>query len=114
MDNETVAVKRGYHRLDFSLEQEEKLIEFVRRNPALFNPKDVQFRNKTYRDRLWADFGSTINKTGISCCKRWVNIRDMYNRTKGKELGTGNSALLKRRRNNLMSFLNRISTNKNK
>lgn len=58
------ASKRTYTRLDFTLEQEEKLIEYVKTNPALYNPKEALYKNKTYRDRLWEDFGSSIEKTG--------------------------------------------------
>lgn len=56
--------KRCYTRLEFSLEQEEGLIEFVRANPALYNPKDLFYKNKNYRDRKWSEFGTTINKPG--------------------------------------------------
>lgn len=56
--------KRNYTRLDFTLEQEEDLIEFVRENPALYNPKEAQYKNRNYRDRLWNEYGERINKTG--------------------------------------------------
>lgn len=57
--------KRNYTRLDFSLEQEEELIDFVRQNPALYNPKESLYKNRNYRDRTWNDFGARINKTGF-------------------------------------------------
>lgn len=61
--NKTVT-KRAYTRLDFSLEQEEKLVDHVKMNSALYNPKDEHYKNKTYRDRLWEKFGETIDKPG--------------------------------------------------
>lgn len=57
--------KRVYTRLDFTLDQEERVIDFVKLNPPLYDPKDAMYKNKMYRDRLWADLGSSLNKTGI-------------------------------------------------
>lgn len=42
---------------------------------------------------------------GLDCNKKWVNIRDNHNKSKGKKLGTGSAAEFKKRRNELMSFL---------
>lgn len=54
--------KRTYTRLAFSLEQEEELIEFVKENAALYDPKDMQYKNKNYRDSLWNEFGKKTIK----------------------------------------------------
>lgn len=64
MSTETLTTKRAYTRLDFSVEQEEQLIEYVKEHPALYNPKNSLYKNKTYRDRLLAEFGVQIDKTG--------------------------------------------------
>lgn len=64
MEMPDTANKRTYTRLEFSPEQEEQLIEFVKANPALFDPKDSHFKNKKYRDRLWNQFGDEIDKKG--------------------------------------------------
>lgn len=64
MDKEAAAPKRVYNRLDFTIEQEEQLIEFVRTHPAIFNPKDSSYKNKGHRDRLFADFGQQISQLG--------------------------------------------------
>lgn len=64
MTQEGTKSKRTYTRLDFSLENEEHLIDFVKQNPALFNPSNEHYKIKTYRDRLWEDFGATIDKSG--------------------------------------------------
>lgn len=37
-------------------------------------------------------------------------MRDMYNRNKGKKLGTGSAAQLKTKRNQLMAFLDETVT----
>lgn len=58
------ASKRTYTRLDFTLEQEEELIDYVKVNPALFNPTMDLYKNKMYRDRLWEELGSKLGKTG--------------------------------------------------
>lgn len=61
----TSSNKRSYTRLEFSLEQEEQLIEFVKANAPLFNPKDSHYKNKMYRDRLWNQIGDKFGKPGI-------------------------------------------------
>lgn len=66
MASEKPASKRAYTRLEFTLEQEEQLIEYVRDNPVLYNIKDPQYKNKSFRDRLWEEFGTTISKSGLN------------------------------------------------
>lgn len=46
--------------------------------------------------------------TVTDCQKKWINIRDQYNKSKGKKLGTGSAAELKKRRNDLMVFLDEV------
>lgn len=104
-------------------------------NPALYNPKDKMYKNKMYCDRLWDELGQKFSKTGIStkfqwkvkiiffchshvffyktgidCSKKWINIRDHYNKNKNEKLGTGSAAESKKRRNELLSFLDEIVT----
>lgn len=64
MEQPQAANKRAYTRLDFSLEQEEGIIEFVKSNPPLFNPKVPEYKNKMYRDRLWNQIGEKFGKSG--------------------------------------------------
>lgn len=130
MTNEATTSKRAYTRLDFSLEQEERLIDLVKENPCLYDPKDALYKNRSYRDQQWIKIGQAIDKPGIlltfskpysiirykvcflasDCSKKWVNIRDMYNKNKGKKLGTGSAAQSKVRRNELMAFLDETVT----
>lgn len=51
---------------------------------------------------------------GSDCTKKWTNIRDTYNKNKGKKLGTGSSAQQKVKRNEMMSFLDRTITSNKK
>lgn len=126
LTKEAATSKRNYSRLDFTPEQEEQLINYVKLNPAMFNPKDINYKNRgSFFDR----FGATINKSGISysvslnfrllntfrssgseCIKKWTHIRDAYNRSKGKKLGTGSSAAQKNLRNEAMAFLDEVVT----
>lgn len=52
--------------------------------------------------------------SGANCNRKWINMRDTYIKNKGKKLGTGSSAQQKTRRNELMAFLNKISTTNKK
>lgn len=42
------ATKRTYNRLDFTLEDEEQLIDLVKSNQALYDPKNPHYKNKMY------------------------------------------------------------------
>lgn len=125
-----ITAKRAYTRLEFTTDQEERLIDFVKSDPPMYNPKDALYKNKSYRDRLWDDIGQKLEKSGMhyleitlnkgreqnfhfsgsDCNKRWVNIRDTYNKNKNKKLGTGSSAEMKKRRCEMMSFSDEITT----
>lgn len=59
---EGTALKRNYTRLEFTQEEEEMLINHVKSNPGMFNPKDSQYKN---RARSFDRFGATIQKSGI-------------------------------------------------
>lgn len=56
---------RRYVRLDFSPEDDDYLIDNVKLNEPLFNPKHADYKNAMYRNRLWGDIGAGINKSGI-------------------------------------------------
>lgn len=56
--------KRNYRELGFDLVQKEQLIGFVKANPALYDPKDKEYKSKQFQNRLLNDFGATIGKTG--------------------------------------------------
>lgn len=77
MANNIPAAKRVYTRLEFSLEHEEELIDFVKLNPALFNPKNPHYKNKMFRDRLWQDIADKLKKNGncFSCIVHVVQLQ---------------------------------------
>lgn len=52
--------KRVYTKLPFSSEDEEKIINFVRENAELYDPKNGEFKNKGHKDKLWSDFANTL------------------------------------------------------
>lgn len=52
--------KRVYTKLAFSLEDEEKIINFVKENAELYDPKNGEFKNKSHKDKLWNDFAKTL------------------------------------------------------
>lgn len=62
--------KRTYTRLEFTSDQEERLIDFVKSNSPLYNPKDALYKNKSYRDRLWDEIGNQLEKSG----KKYLEI----------------------------------------
>lgn len=47
------------------------------------------------------------------CQKKWTNIRDTYQKQKGKPLGTGSAAELKQKRQTLLSFVETASLKRN-
>lgn len=103
--------KRVYSKLSFSLEDEEKIINFVKEHAELYDPKNGQFKNKGHKDKLWNDLAITFkNDTlGSDCSKKWTNMRDAYMRSKNKKLGSG-SAAHNIPRDESMSFLSEIKT----
>lgn len=63
-NDQNVNLKRNYNRLDFSKDQEEKIISFVKQHPELYNPKHSEYKNKIRRDQLWNDLAKTMDKIG--------------------------------------------------
>lgn len=79
MEQPQAANKRAYTRLDFSLEQEEKIIEFVKSNPPLFNIKVPEYKNKMYRDpHMWIQITEKFGKPGNFWIELLQNIYTMY------------------------------------
>lgn len=56
--------RKPYTKLDFSLEEEEQLFDYVKSNSPLYDPQNENYKNKMFRDRLWDKFGETIEKSG--------------------------------------------------
>lgn len=62
----TVNHKRAYTKLQFTPDEEEKIISFVKMNPELYDPKNANYKNRSHRDKLWNELGETLDskKTG--------------------------------------------------
>lgn len=58
-----MAEKRHYTKLEFTAEEETQIIDFVKDNPVLYNPKNADYKNKVMKDQLWEDLGKRIKKT---------------------------------------------------
>lgn len=48
----------------FDLQDEEKLIEFVKSNELIYNVQHPMYRNSSMKQRLWNEFASSIEKDG--------------------------------------------------
>lgn len=59
-----MASKRSYTRLEFTKEEEEQIIDFVKQNPLLYDPRNPNYKNRTSRDKLWNDIATSLNKSG--------------------------------------------------
>ena len=61
MDGKDNNLKRTYTKLSFSQEDEEKIINFVKTNAELYDPKNGNFKNKSHKDKLWCEFAKSLN-----------------------------------------------------
>lgn len=50
----------------FTLEEEEKVIEFVKCNDMLFDVRNKKFRDSEAKNRLWLELANEMNKDGKS------------------------------------------------
>jgi hypothetical protein len=49
---------------NWSSEQDEIVIDFVRNHEALYNVKSADYRNMQLKQKLWHEVGTILNKTG--------------------------------------------------
>lgn len=56
--------KRVYRRVVFTPEEEETLVEFVKSNEELYNPKNHLYTNRDRKNQLWEEISSQLKKTG--------------------------------------------------
>lgn len=52
-------------KLNFSAEEEERLIEIVRKNTELFDLSDQKYRDATHKDNIWLDIANILGKPGM-------------------------------------------------
>ena len=55
--------KKG-HRLQFSKEEDETLINEVSQHPALYDPKHKQYKDQNVRDNTWELISQVVSKNG--------------------------------------------------
>ncbi|XP_037806539.1 transcription factor Adf-1-like [Lucilia sericata] len=60
------------------MKMEEKIIEFVRDNPALWNKCDIDFKNTKLKDKKWNKIATSLGISEDTAKKRWKTIRDRY------------------------------------
>ncbi|XP_030754758.1 uncharacterized protein LOC115881426 [Sitophilus oryzae] len=89
---------------NWSSQQDEILIDFVRNHEALFNVKSSEHRKTKLKTSLWREIGAMLSKTDTDCNKRWAYIRDYYIRKRGKP-SPGSVGEAVKKRSELLSFL---------
>ncbi|XP_060879162.1 uncharacterized protein LOC132951363 [Metopolophium dirhodum] len=82
-------------KLHFSGEEEEQLIELVRKNVELFDLSHNKYKDAEHKDSIWLDIANTIGKSEKCCESLSIYIRDSHNRCKRK-LGTGSATSAKK------------------
>lgn len=55
---------KKYRRLNFEVEEEEQLIDLVRKHPCLYNKKEKDYMNSQYKARIYQEIGQKLNKSG--------------------------------------------------
>lgn len=58
----TSSKKRKYNKIKFSPEDEETLIDMVKENAELYNPRHEKYKDKHHKDRIWLDIAKQMNK----------------------------------------------------
>lgn len=110
----TTSKKSNYHRIGFSEEDEEKLIELVKSNPCIYDVASHEYRDRFLKIKSWNDIAKNMSKSLDNCKKKWKNIKDQYERSR-KKLPTGSGASSNHvKRMELLSFLETCSTVNNK
>lgn len=48
----------------FTLEDEEKIIDFVKQNEFIYDTRNPNYRNSDMKNRMWTEFAKGIKKDG--------------------------------------------------
>nr|XP_018903473.1 PREDICTED: transcription factor Adf-1-like isoform X2 [Bemisia tabaci] len=72
----------------FTDQEDAWLCQLISTNPALYDSKLAEYKNRTIRDKTWEEIGKTLYRSAEECKKRWKTIRDTYMRHK-KRVATG-------------------------
>ncbi|XP_036329536.1 uncharacterized protein LOC118741670 isoform X1 [Rhagoletis pomonella] len=75
---------------------DERIIEFVRDNPCIYDKKHGGYKNQLHKDRLWLQFSKEANIPVDVLKKKWKCIRDRFYRVhkkKSTEAASGSGQL---------------------
>ncbi|XP_055837534.1 uncharacterized protein LOC129905931 [Episyrphus balteatus] len=67
-----------YKRLSFSNDEEYKLIEFIKKHPALWDASHSEYGNSDIRKLYWQMLAKQLNKTVFEVRRKWRFVRDYY------------------------------------
>ncbi|KAL3271087.1 hypothetical protein HHI36_021586 [Cryptolaemus montrouzieri] len=56
----------------------ERIIERVKHNEYLYDPKNANYRNQKRREAFWRELGLDLNLEGNEVRKKWRNLKDSY------------------------------------
>lgn len=106
--------KNFYQRMAFNEEEEEKLIEFIKTQPCIYDVSSHQYKDRVLKHKSWEEIAKNMSKKVDDCKKKWKNIKDYYDRSK-KKMPTGSGTNPNQaKRMELLSFLDSFSTVNNK
>ncbi|XP_072944178.1 uncharacterized protein [Epargyreus clarus] len=86
----------------------ERLIEAVRKYPALYNMSDGKYMDSNYKSSLWVKISEEIKQTDVNCKKRWSNIRDQFKRSlnnRKTKSGQSSTVIKKYKYEEILQFL---------
>lgn len=123
------ASSNNTEKVVFTIEEEQRLIDLVREEPALFNVRHPDFKKIKLRESKWLEISEKVGRSSkfvflvfkfdliyptnqsfrshleSDCCKRWRSLRDYYKRFRGPPPSTGSSVSAIRKRNAQLAFL---------
>ncbi|XP_044004290.1 uncharacterized protein LOC122849589 [Aphidius gifuensis] len=74
--------------MSFTQKEDELLLEAVREQPALYNLTNKNYKNTIYKNQIWYNIATSLNKSIKAVKARWKSVRGTYNKRR-KRLGTG-------------------------
>ncbi|XP_072378709.1 uncharacterized protein [Diabrotica undecimpunctata] len=77
---------------------DEKLIELVRKYPAIYDTSNLKYLDTKYKLEIWKKIGEEIQQTSGACKSRWQNIRDQFRKNLAKKVTKSGQAAEKRKK----------------
>lgn len=65
-------------KLKFSVEEEEKIIDFVKNNEILYNAKHKQFRETERKNFLWLQLAKDLKMDGLYSTLMYIHLIHTY------------------------------------